>query len=453
MLSFIVVFSLLVLSAALLKRFGLKGISVAVGFVGSDTDSAGILYWMVSYSAIYKLPIRFMVLLGGLIALYRMFKSGLFLKSYRTVLLYQIMPLFLVSCSVVGLSLLRGQGFVIAFSELIWLGIPFFFIWVAGSMRNRQRPNLFAFFVLIQALMAMLVILGGSSLADINGASYAAKIGGEGWLIDPRDMINAPISLFNFNKHDLSVMKFGHFHNPNSLGVYSAMLMVVSFFGMLKSRTINPNRFRWTLWLIPMTVSVVLWMNSLTRGPVLLLLLWVIFAGFLKIRQRRVVLLLLLLGGVGLAGVIMNLDQFTVLRYLIVQADDTSVVSRLGGYQFAFSTMMSHPLVGVPASPTDPVPHILALKIAAYYGIPTAILMTIPFGHVMWFIIKHHSELVYRLGKLEMNYIISIFCVLLGAMLTNGVVVYVLFWMAYAEIVLKLDLIRSIKPDNDNRLA
>lgn len=399
---------------------------------------------MISYSAVYKLPIRFIVLLGGAIALYRMMKGGLNLKSHRAALLYQAGPLCLVSCAVVGLALFRGQGFVIGFSELIWLGIPFFFLWIAGSMRGR-RSDLFVFFVLIQGLVAMVVILGKSSLTDINGASYAAKIGGEGWMVDPRDMINAPIAFLNFNKHDLSVMKFGHFHNPNSLGVYSAMLLVVSAFGMIRSRKMNPGRIRWTVWLIPLAASIVLWMNSLTRGPVLLLLLWFIAVGFMKIRRRRIMLLLLLLGGIGLIGVAANLDQFTVLRYLIVQADDTSVVSRLGGYQFAFSTMLNHPLVGVPASPADPVPHILALKMATYYGIPTAILMTIPFGHAIWYIANHYSELIHRLGQLEMNYMISILCVLLGAMLTNGVVVYVLFWIAYGEVLTRLNFFNCVK--------
>lgn len=435
---------MLALSALWLKKYGMKGIPPAVGLVASDTDSAGILYWMISYSALYKLPIRFMVLLGGLIALYRMFKSGLNLKSQRAALLYQVGPLCLVSCSVVGLALFRGQGAVIGFSELIWLGIPFFFLWIAGGMRGR-RSDFFVLFVLIQGFVALAVILGKSSLADLNGASYAAKIGGEGWLVDPRDMINAPIAFLNFNKHDLSVMKFGHFHNPNSLGVYSAMLMVVSMFGMLKSREAHSGHLRWIVWLLPLAASIVLWMNSLTRGPVLLLLLWFLAAKLMKIRRRRVLLLLLFLGGVGLVGVVANLDQFAVLRYLIVQADDTSVVSRLGGYQFAFSAMLNHPLVGVPASPADPVPHILALKMATYYGIPTAVLMTVPFGHAIWYIFNHYSELVRRLGQLEMNYIISILCVLLGAMLTNGVVVYVLFWMAYGEILLKFDFFNDVK--------
>lgn len=445
MLSLLIVFALFVLSIGLVVRFGLSGLATAVGLVGSDTDSAGPLYWIINYFSSYKVPIRGLIIFATLIAIYRMVKRGLFLRVNRSFFLFYALPLGLVSVIVVALALVRGQGVVVGFSELIWLGIPFFYIWVAGSHRFRSA-NLFIFFVLVQGLVAMLVILAGSLTADLNGASYAGIIGGERWVVDPKDMINAPVAFFNFNKYDLSVMKFGQFHNPNALGVYSVVLIVISIHGILKAISEGKRKGRVVLWTIPMIGGVILWMNSLTRGPMLILLGWGLTHLVLRIRSRRMIIIMSVLGLLALVGLIINLDQITILRYLIVQSDDVSVVSRLSGYEFAFNSIINSPLVGRMASPSDAVPHILTLKVAAYYGLPAAILITVPFihagGHMVKMLIKDHK----LMNSLDFNYSAAILGVMLSAFLTNGVVTYVLFWIAFAEVLNKIDIYR---PKND----
>lgn len=439
MISMVVVAVLFVLSIGLVFRYGFKGLAASVGLIGSDTDSAGPLYWIINHFPFYKIPVRFMVLSGTAIALYRLLKYGLWRKINRNFLYYYVLPLVLLSIIIVCLGIIRGQGLIVAFSELIWLGVPFFFLWLAGSIKASNNQA-FVFFVLVQGLVAMFVVLAGAITADINGASYASIIGGEAFLVDPRDMINAPISFFNFNKHDLSVMKFGQFHNPNALGVYAVALVFVSWYAMMRSHGTKRHKYTFLLWLFPMTIGVILWLNSLTRGPVLLLFIWGVIHLLLRIRGRHGSSVILLLVILGFFGVLLVVDQTTLFRYLVVQSDDISITSRLGGYLFAFNAMMHHPFVGQLATAEDPVPHILPLKIAAYYGVPAAILITTPFLHAGGQIIKQIRSSIGAIRTLKLNYIVGLFCIIVGAMTTNGVIVYVLFWAAFAEIVKELGL-------------
>lgn len=452
MISFLIVLFLITLCFGLILKYRLRGIVATVGLIASDTDSAGVMYWIIGYFPIFKMPIRLSILLVAIVALYRLFKRGIIHRARHPFVLFYLMPLLVVSCIVVGLSLVRGQGLVIGLSELIWLGIPFFFIWIAGSLRQ-NHDNLFPFFVVVQCFVAMLVILCGSVTGDINGASYADKIGGEGWAVDPRDMINASIAFFNFNKYDLSVMKFGHFHNPNSLGVYSAMLMVVSLYGLFRRGIEKIGQIRQVIWLVPLGIAIVLWMNSLTRGPVLLLMVWWLFFGLRRIRSRKILFALAGLGAIGLIFIILNFENISILRYLVVQSGDTSVVSRLAGYQFAFNAIINDPLVGRMPSPQDAVPHILALKIAAYYGVPAGLLITVPFVHMGVYIVRVIKNEYSKFITIDFNYGVSICCVLIGALLTNGVVVYVLFWTALSEALIRFGFLEQFKICDKNGVS
>lgn len=442
MMSLLIVICVSMLAFGIVYRYGLRGIAAAVGLLASDTDSAGIMYWIINYVPFYKVPVRIIVIAGAAIGAYRVMINDLFSRSNRSFLYFYFLPLLLLSAMIVLLNLARGQGLVIGFSEVIWLGTPFFFLWIAGTFRKRTG-DLFRFYVFVQGLVALLILLFGAITSEINGAAYASRIGGEGWVIDPRDIIGAPLSFFNFNKHDLSVMKFGQFHNPNSLGVYASMLIVVSLYGFMKSLNPQCKRFYTFIWAFGALVGTVLWLNSLTRGPILLLALWGIFGFLHRAKRRPYGLLAILLSIAIIVFMFMDINQLAVLRFLVVQPDDVSVVSRLSGYEFAFNAIVNSPFVGKAVSVSDPVPHILTLKIAAYYGIPAALLATIPFIHAGCKIIEKIRRDHLIMNSLDFNYTVGLLCIVVGAFTTNGVVAYVLFWIAFAEVVLRLDLYTS----------
>ncbi|MBK8573117.1 MAG: hypothetical protein IPN91_10805 [Holophagaceae bacterium] len=127
MISLLIVLSLLILSFGLLLKFKSRGIAASVGLIGSDTDSAGIMYWLTSYYSKYKMPIRLLIVFATLVSMYRLFKNDLMRKKNKDFFIYYFWPLIALSCIILGSALFRGQGVVIGLSELIWLGVPFSF--------------------------------------------------------------------------------------------------------------------------------------------------------------------------------------------------------------------------------------------------------------------------------------------------------------------------------------
>lgn len=430
MISYSIVTLLMIVSLFAVKKHGLLGFVLLIALIGSDTDSAGVLYAISAFIPGYKILIRGLILslfIYSVISLLLQYLNG---KIKRELFWFYLVPLFLLSIIIFTVNVFRNVGLIVALSEVIWLGVPVFFIWTFGSLKNKGSQNVFVKIVFYQSIITLIVLLLGPLTQEINGATYAYIIKGDHWRDLAQTIINASISFGNFSKQSLSTFKFAQFHNPNSLGVYSVTYMIVFLLIFLR----KDKKFSEILVAVfLLIVGVIGWFNSLTRGPIFLVLL--IFAAYfigiiIRPRTRERVFFMLF---ISLLLIINSSLIIRLVQHFIVSSTNISVTSRLSGFSYAFNSISISPIWGVMPRPNDPIPHILPLKIGAYYGLPALVLITIPFMHVLYIGAKTFMrDLLFGISEKSLFSFMSV-GIILGAYLTNGVIVYVLFWILLAE--------------------
>lgn len=427
---------MIVISILKIKKFGLVGFVIAIALIGSDTDSAGLLYAIQNYIPFYKILIRGITLFVSFYCAIEIIIQFFRGKIKKEFIYWYYVPLALLSVLIVLISTFRGAGIIVALSELIWLGIPFFFIWTYGSIKYQSDKPLLDL-ILIQATITILVLLLGSYAKTINGASYAYIIGTDYWSSISDQVINAGISLGNFNKHNLDVLKFAQYHNPNSLGVYSTVFLATA----LNLILVKKNKKNLKLALFLLFIGLIGWFSSLTRGPIFIvsLVILVYLLGIIirpKTYKRLFILYFVVLIGVLNVELIIRIGD-----YLLVDSSNISFVSRLDGYFYAFDVIVKNPITGIAPGFSDPIPHLLPLKIGAYYGLPAAILITVPFLHLIFLTIKVFIKDTLAGESEKSIYPSMLASIIVGAYLTNGVVVYVLFWILLSYILQRFDRI------------
>ena len=440
MISYLIVVGLITVSLISIKKYKLLGFVLLVALIGSDTDSAGILYAIAAYFPGYKILIRGITLL--LFSYSILYFTLLYLKGKisKDFFWIYIVPLGLLSFMIFLTNIIRGVDIITALSEVIWLGIPIFFIWTLGIIKNINSHQVFLKLIIYQAIVTILILILGPLTPEINGVSYAHIIGEDYWQSLSQSVINAKISIGAFTKHSLSTLKFAQFHNPNALGVYATTYIAIGLLLMHKRN----KKLELVTPLFLLLVGIIGWFNSLTRGPIFLLILIFMFyliGIFIKPKTYKRVFLLFFIGIIS----IINISSiFEMVKYLLVNSSSLSITSRLGGFEFAFKSILSSPLWGVMPELSDPIPHILPLKIGAYYGIPAMILITIPFVHIF---VKGSTiflrDIVRGTSENSLFHMILV-GIIFGAYLTNGVIVYVLFWILLSESINKFEVIRKI---------
>lgn len=446
-LSYLIVIFLILMSLAITKKYKLLGFIALVALIGSDTDSAGILYAIEAYIPGYKIIIRGLIFFFFIYSVVIIFKLHLKNKIEKKFIYWYFYPLLISTIMIFLINMFRGVGVVVSLSEVIWLGTPIFFIWTLGSY-NRNSENVFLKIITYQALITITILLTGSLTAQINGASYASIIGGNIWDNYSDQIINSGISLGDFNKHSLSVFKFAQYHNPNALGVYAATMIATSIYLIVCANTKRTKVVRALLLLI---IGIISWYSSLTRGPIFLMsFVFLIYMVGIFIKPKSYKRVFMLLMFVFLTLFASN-SIIKILDFIFVNSNSISLLSRLDGYNFAFNSIINNMIFGVMPTVSDPIPHLFSLKIAAYYGIPTAILITIPFIHLIISNLKIYTKDI-LIGKSENSLFPTMLSgILLGAFLTNGVVVYVLFWILFSEAIQRLGVIDTTDKNLPNK--
>lgn len=438
--NFIIV-CLVLSSLFFIKKYRFLGVVIAAALIGSDTDSAGILYAVLKYVPFYKVIVRGFILSVYLYSIYAVFRYYLQGKIKSVFMFWYYFPLLILSFLVFIINFTRGNGLIISLSEVIWLGIPFFSIWTLGAIELNSDEALKKL-LFIQAIVAMIILLLGPVVRSINGVSYAYIIGADSWKNLFEIVINSKISIGNFSKQSLDVLKFAQFHNPNSLGVYSTVFLVVAinFFLQRKPRI---DKFLSAVFFL--AVGLIGWFNSLTRGPIfiVMLVLMVYFLGvlFKPLSKKRIILFFVLC-----YFAILNFNTLSRLAdYMFVDSTNISITSRISGFDYAFNAISNNPVFGVETDEDDPIPHILPLKIATNYGLPAAILITIPFLHLIVTTIRVFISDFIKEKPENALYPSMIAGVIVGAYLTNGIVVYVLFWVLLSEALNKFQILKPLK--------
>lgn len=395
------------------------------------------MYSIIRFIPFYKVIGRgttLILLVFVLIKIYKLYKSKRIKKKF---IVFYCIPLLFTSTLVVLINLFRGEGIILSLSELIWLGTPFFFLWILGSEKFDSEKSIIRILA-IQASVSIIVLILGPITKEINGATYAYILGGDVWKDLGPIIVQAKISIGNFDKQSLDVMKFAQYHNPNSLGVYATSFISTSIYLILKYKSRTKSILKA---LLLITVGIIGWFNSLTRGPIFMvgLVFFVILLRMffhLKTRSKLIITISFFF-----VAVILRERIFEISKHFFLNLEDISVLSRLDGYAYAFETISSNPIFGLPRDLQNPVPHILPLKIMTYYGVLAGVSISIPFIHISYQTLRNFIRELKNMSAMDSLYPTLFVSIILGTMLTNGVVVYVLFWIMLAESVARLKIV------------
>lgn len=416
------------------------------GLMGSDRDGYAFLQYLSEGGEYYKFLMR------GLFLLIYGYCSLYYIKVQNTLggnLKVSIIACQILSCYILLSSFLKGYGPLEALSFLVYSGVPVFVCWVVYSAQKNLTKGFLAF-VFIQMLLAILV-LAFPGLEFLDGGKYKSL---EGIYVLPRDGINLEIPGVSTRKGDVGA--YAQFHNPNALGFYSAVSMACGVALLLG----GGSAFRYMSGLVFVILGSMAWLNALTRGPVLLIVLAVgvllLFYPVDKYRFGLHLKSLFLLFMVAL--LVLALVQFEVFSYLVPDSSSVSVSARFIGYERGVQAISTYPLWGVGVGwdwGEQGYPHFISLAFAAEFGIFAGVLISLMvFGGgtiVVVELLKKISDGRGDFGALARG-VLLVF-VVWGAALTNNIVSPILFWICLAEASLLAfppQLRRQIKYKNND---
>jgi len=329
----------------------------------TERDAYGISsYFLTLNSANYVFYVGLFLLLY-FFSLYKFYKRRFtFDKKIRKIVLLANLICFYIflGCLVKSTNVLNGL------STLLYNGLVLCVIWPL-LYHNKNHEKYLLYFVLLQMFLSMLVLFV-PYFSFIDGFTYKQMDGA--YVVD-MDELNYTIPGANFDKS--TVGKYGVFHNPNALGFYSAAAIAFAYYG-------------WTMggvWrfisILLLCMGVVGWFNSLTRGPMLFLMLGFVFTYFISCwaNKSKISLVFFIVGLVGLSVFILTYSNY--LEYFFPSAGNISVDARLTGYSDGFLAIVNSPFFGIDRSQwlDLAVPHFLSLYFASEYGVPAGIAVTI----------------------------------------------------------------------------
>ncbi len=361
----------------------------------------------------------------------------------KEVIYWYVLPFLFSLFFIIGSKFINNYSWAEITTTLIMSGIPYFFIWYAGRYYKGQN-QLIVFLILFHSIVALIVIIGKSNLSEINGVTYVYRVDENFELYDLEKLINSKLYFFNFNKYE--VQKFGQFHNSNALGFFSIVSFCVALAGFFKIGDFANVKSQKIIALVILIISIILWFNSLTRGPVVFLLLVFayIYSRPWKIRKNKTPILFFLL----LSLFVFVSIEIDVLSFIIPDKDNVSVTSRFVGYINGFNAISNNPLWGqnFEGSP----PHIFPLKIASYYGLPAGLLIFIPIIHLTNSTTRIFFKDISEKRINESTFTMMLLAALLGVYFTNGIVSNVLFGITMAEILIRISIVKVGKYGNSD---
>lgn len=399
------------------------------GVMAADRDGYAVLQLISLVYPEYKLITRGAFLVGYLVAtIYYYSQSNRFPRPMRVVMnVVQILALYILV-----VTLAKGEGFEKAFSFLVYSGLPVYVIWTAQASRG-WHVRRFYLFMVVQMSLAIAILLI-PEIGFLNGANYKQM---EGVSVAESHDVNVG-DTFDKDK----VGGFGQFHNPNALGFYAATSVAL---GLLASRLLGGGVLPRVVGIYLVFLGVLGWLNSLTRGPVLMLLIGVILAKIFVAQKSAKASSHGRMSNAGLLaalGLLMLAGGTGLLSYLTPDSSNISVTGRIEGYLAGFDAVLAHPVLGIT---TDWVwvdlayPHLLPLSFSAEYGlIGGGLIFLVVFvggGLTIMKAMKNGSSLS---SDRRAAHVLAIYLILVvwGAGLTNNLIAPILFWMAFGEAVI-----------------
>lgn len=412
---------------------GASAISLLLyGIVGADRDGYAMLQYLSGFAEPHKLVTRTLFL--GLYA----YASLLYIKKRHELtwgvrwscLLCQVLSFYIFMT-----GLIKGYDLTWSLSTVVYSGIPIYLMWLMFSL-NKNHKSLFFWFISIQIFLSVLVLLF-PAFSFLDGGRYKLL---EGVYVIEGGGLNYSVPDASFVKG--SIGRYGIFHNPNALGLYACVALACGFSIMSERGKVQKS-----VGVGLLLFGGVCWLNSLTRGPMLFLIVGIALSMLLPAKnlshqvgaqRTKSVLSILAL----LCLLIIGFFSTNIASYLIPSAGTDSVYDRYEGYLYGFEAVMNYPILGVDEKwdwGVKSYPHFLALSFAADYGLLAGLMITILVfiwgGRLILIGVRRFRNMESR-SEAVLAVLLILAC--WGIAVTNNFAAPVLFWLAMSEAVILL---------------
>lgn len=396
------------------------------GVIASERDALGIAEFINIFSQ-HKLVFRTLFILSFIYCVV------LYIPKFKNInknrLAIVSLSALLCSLLILVVSLMKDYDIIQSFSLLVYSGLPCFFIWIL-TYNKKQYRSFFLIFVVVQGVISFSVLVF-PELSFINGFNYQKMAH-----LYSSETINFGLPSAGEAKGDFA--RYGHFHNPNALGFYSCVLMMVSIYLFLVAR----SKILSVLYILLFFIGLICWFNSLTRGPFIALSLYLLFVVIYSLKKngsiyysKSAVLTLFIFLQIMLIFILINFD---ILLYFFPDKENASVSYRLIGYINGIDAFISNPLLGVGGEWVwlpGYNPHFLPITWLAEFGILFAIIGTffVYFLPLVKIFNLKSDLLKWKSFRHDYYFAIGLYLTVLLIASTNNITATVLFWVCLAE--------------------
>jgi len=327
-------------------------------------------------------------------------------------------------------TLIKEFDLLYSISVTVSTGLPFCLM-ACFAFYNSNKNAMYGFVLLIflKICLSLLVIFNSDSLFFLNGAFYQKELGG--FVLDAE--VNSFSGMVTLDKS--LVGSYGIFHNPNSLGLHSILLMSVGVILFLN----NQVKIK-ALGFLLLSLSILAWLNSLTRGPLVFLFAAIALIFIVKNKASYIKINFALISLVLSMMVFWFIFSDSLLNYLIPSSDNVSVTGRVEGYGEGLQAFIENPILGIERNDFKwenmHIPHLFFLYYAYQFGFFPAL--------VVFFLIFNYffkvCRRVFSLKSIDNFQLLSVMWlfVLLGISLTNNFTAPFTFWSLFSFVLLNI---------------
>ena len=424
---------LLLLLSFLLSVFKPYYFVIVYGLIGNDMGSRGITGFIETLYPNYTLIMRVLLVISTIVATSRFYGLKNTIKARKWIQLswcyitMMIVMLTLCSSSLTISSYLSRVTLAIA-----TFGPGVFIIWMAYADKFDHK-KWFLIYSVCQCLIAFAVIYGSYAGISWFQLFNAGLYNSEYFYLDENnDMIALPSNFYlTFLGKNSYFIRCGQFHNANGLGFASGVLVFLLLYYFFNTK-LKINKL---ICLFCVPLAFLLWCNTGTRGPIVGIIVAFLAYNFIGKKKSQLMPLVIL----AIAAIVVVLFcESSFFSYFFGGGADASYASRKELNDNTFKHIGEFFLIGS-GGDLDSMfnrgidPHELPLRILCLYGIIPAIfvfILTVVCPAIS--ILRHRNNITI--------YSISLFCMVLLVSLTNNFSEGVLFWLAFGESMLELEV-------------
>lgn len=397
------------------------------GLFGSSYDACGIMSYLNSGFAYYRLCMNAIILICCVVSSIRFFQKPQkkIAVKYMAAAWAFMIGIFISQSIVFILEDIPIVSFSYGFVEY---GPPVFIIWMANYEKILQKTNIRGYivgFISIQVTLACLIIF-----TNKNGIHFLDNICGSNYITDGYiynrnildNLIGLPFMLLNKYLYN----GLGQFHNGNDMGFYGMAGTLVGIF------LIKEGQRLWykTVAIILIYFSLIMWGNSGMRGPVVGIICGIVISFVLYKKPSKWII-----GIMGTLCVVAFLFSETggeLIGFLIPKLNSVSYTSREVLRENGLQYIQNNWLVGAGGLLGNLTkqridPHELPLRISCLFGVVT--------GFISGILIYILPVIDFLKRKKTDLFTITGYALVFFVSITNNYTCIALFYILYSETV------------------